>query len=487
MNGSVNVPGASAADLAKVKKVADAAATAAGNAQFTVTVTDGVAGKTFAEIAAAVDAGKSIRLLYVDTTTGAEELLTFAGYGQDHDFLCFFNIIDSYLRLIEIRSDEALNVYEGAISLSGHRHDDRYLKLTGGTVSGDVTIGKDRTLTITSYLDFCSGDGGISIYEESNDAEHPVLSFYGMNGDECVQLDHIETPASDYQAANKKYVDDAVKGSDHDELHQHYWKRTKHNYSIVQGESQALQLSSESRGTTEWSIEYADTIELDSINRVVNLVNPSTLVTTYNEFLDDGEQLLGKYVTKSGYVWYIDADADHGWDTDSDDSVCHIASGAHRITVDYNAEITYVCSADRDAYPDHGVSNGYEYQYIGTPLDNAVKASRIATGSYNGTGTYGVDNPCSLTFDFVPEIVFIMAGAPFTMATDKSGFAFIACYMKGHSTMWDITTNPYRTSNQDPAFLNTVSAEGNSISWYANADYSQLNIAGFPYRYFAIS
>ena len=203
MIGSVNVPGASAADLAKVRKIAEDASTA----NFTVTVTDGVADKTFAEIAAAVDAGKSIRLLHVDTTTGAEELLTFAGYGQDHDFLRFFNIINNYLSIIEIRSDEALSGYGGTISLSGHGHDERYLKLTGGTVNGDVTIGKDHFLTITSSLDFCSGDGGISIYEESNDAEHPVLSFYGMNGDECVQLDHIETPASDYQAANKKYVD----------------------------------------------------------------------------------------------------------------------------------------------------------------------------------------------------------------------------------------------------------------------------------------
>ncbi len=80
-----------------------------------------------------------------------------------------------------------------------------------------------------------------------------------------------------------------------------------------------------------------------------------------------------------------------------------------------------------------------------------------------------------------------MVGEPLDFNTDMGGFAFIACYMKGHSTMWDITTNPYRSSNQEPNFLNTVSAEGNSISWYADADYSQLNIAGFPYRYFAIS
>ncbi len=35
-------------------------------------------------------------------------------------------------------------------------------------------------------------------------------------------------------------------------------------------------------------------------------------------------------------------------------------------------------------------------------------AVQIATGSYVGTGTYGADHPCSLTFDFSPQIVGII-------------------------------------------------------------------------------
>ena len=33
--------------------------------------------------------------------------------------------------------------------------------------------------------------------------------------------------------------------------------------------------------------------------------------------------------------------------------------------------------------------------------------AQIATGSYVGTGTYGQNNPCTLTFDFVPKVLFI--------------------------------------------------------------------------------
>lgn len=37
-------------------------------------------------------------------------------------------------------------------------------------------------------------------------------------------------------------------------------------------------------------------------------------------------------------------------------------------------------------------------------IANGVK---VATGSYVGTGTYGSKNPCSLTFDFKPKLIFM--------------------------------------------------------------------------------
>ena len=52
------------------------------------------------------------------------------------------------------------------------------------------------------------------------------------------------------------------------------------------------------------------------------------------------------------------------------------------------------------------------FQQIKTLIDN-VQASadgkaRIQTGSYVGTGTYGADNLCSLTFDGIPKCVIIL-------------------------------------------------------------------------------
>ena len=44
---------------------------------------------------------------------------------------------------------------------------------------------------------------------------------------------------------------------------------------------------------------------------------------------------------------------------------------------------------------------------------------KIATGSYTGTGTYGADNPCSLTFPFVPKLVAVVCGS----STNIFGYA----------------------------------------------------------------
>lgn len=41
-------------------------------------------------------------------------------------------------------------------------------------------------------------------------------------------------------------------------------------------------------------------------------------------------------------------------------------------------------------------------------LAEAMKAAKVQTGSYVGTGTYGDENPCSLTFEFAPKLVWIV-------------------------------------------------------------------------------
>ena len=87
-----------------------------------------------------------------------------------------------------------------------------------------------------------------------------------------------------------------------------------------------------------------------------------------------------------------------------------------------------------------------------TPLLNSAV---ISVGTYTGTGTFGADNPSTLTFDSAPSIVTIYGGGK-TLAissTDTEGTAYI---------------------------------DGTSAKWYADTAENQLNVSGTTYSYIAI-
>ncbi|MCI8619965.1 MAG: BppU family phage baseplate upper protein [Oscillospiraceae bacterium] len=55
-----------------------------------------------------------------------------------------------------------------------------------------------------------SGDTGFVIVSESNVPTAPAMALYGQNGDEPVRIQGVAAPQGNGDAANKKYVDDAV-------------------------------------------------------------------------------------------------------------------------------------------------------------------------------------------------------------------------------------------------------------------------------------
>lgn len=135
----------------------------------------------------------------------------------------------------------------------------------------------------------------------------------------------------------------------------------------------------------------------------------------------------------------------------------------------------YVQSSNRNAYPDSGISGGYEYEYLGIPFDNSVTAPKIETGSYVGTGTYGQANPNTLTFDFVPALVVIVE---VSVSSLYPGIVFV----NGQTECSGIGSN----SNYVDSYGITISWTGKTVSWYASKDGTQLNKSGTLYRYFAI-
>ena len=114
-------------------------------------------------------------------------------------------------------SDEYLyNDTNNAIGKVNDELDKKFDK-TGGTINGNIYISPEGEVPIyigLGRITFETYNGKNGAYfgmeNRSPDLSKPVITFYGSEGDEPVALAHIEDPTENYDAANKKYVDDAV-------------------------------------------------------------------------------------------------------------------------------------------------------------------------------------------------------------------------------------------------------------------------------------
>ena len=268
---------------------------------------------------------------------------------------------------------------------------------------------------------------------------------------------------------------------------------------------------------------YSKTVSLDP-NGGVSLVSPVTLdgiassTTSANalcdslkQYLDNVPYYIGSDIT-DGKIYYVPTGSDIGYNLGnpgyftfglyryssktfymvlSDGSLSDEKVPAQLVEgVVPTGDWEYLRSSNRNAYPDSGIQDGYEYEYMGVPLDNAVTATKIDTGSYTGTGTYGSSNPNSLTFAFEPKLVFMFKGKLPSYADINS-----ALVLPVYGTTIGMTTeyarclfNIYgRKSGDDYYLYAKKSSDGKTLSWYhgAGAD-DQMNDSGVTFNYIAI-
>lgn len=259
---------------------------------------------------------------------------------------------------------------------------------------------------------------------------------------------------------------------------QHWWQRRTNGsawHPVYGAASTVTVCSSEDENMVKF--KYADEIEI-SDSGVVSLKNPVEVNSPYSNYTELNQHKFfqtGVYPGQdyNSNVYYVPegaADATR----DYTDGTYHVYKTAGVVTSEYSQSIgewEYVQSSNRNTYPDSGIQDGYEYEYLGIPFDNAVTAPRIETGSYVGTGTYNSASPNTLTFGFVPQLVFIfMSPSP-----------RIAVAANGQSV--------FRSDSSETSSIGytDVKWDGNSMSWYnrTNAD-EQLNKNGETYHYIAI-
>ncbi len=122
-------------------------------------------------------------------------------------------------------------------------------------------------------------------------------------------------------------------------------------------------------------------------------------------------------------------------------------------------------------------------------IDAALAAAgncRIATGSYLGTGTWGEANKNTLTFDFTPRAVLIMAnGANFVLNSDAANWVLLVRGVTAYNARY--------ASNNTNGTSYAVEWEDRGVSWYATnrptaTEWAggQLNLSDTTYHYIAI-
>ena len=125
------------------------------------------------------------------------------------------------------------------------------------------------------------------------------------------------------------------------------------------------------------------------------------------------------------------------------------------------------------------------------------KGLQIETGSYKGTGTYGSSKPNSITFSFVPKIVFI--GCNWHQDGAQKGIQYTSALFYAYGL-----TDTYRANGYEAGFatsdngtrnassFNYAKLVGSTLSWYytgtSSQDTRQMNSSNTsaPYQYLAI-
>ena len=231
---------------------------------------------------------------------------------------------------------------------------------------------------------------------------------------------------------------------------------------------------------------YGD-LSIDQSTGAVSISNAQTITLNINSSVSDFYVLVGKYFTPDKTVsqsWggvktltageiYRITDSRYIKYYSDEDSTYVYSQHIDVITSIYSAgdpgDWQYLHSPNRSAYPDSGIQDGYEYEYLGIPFDNAVTAAKIETGSYVGTGEFGSGKKNTLTFSRKPLAVIIQA-------IDARRFAVL---LNGCTS-----GNAVSVGSGDRV---NVSWTDTSVSWYNSEKSSiQMNESGITYLYIAI-
>ena len=185
-------------------------------------------------------------------------------------------------------------------------------------------------------------------------------------------------------------------------LHTHLGDDYLWRKQSISGEiKEAPESSSLGRMSDDETYYYYDSVQLDLANKKIVGVGEH-IIANQSYTSSEWDKVIGKYMLYP-YIkgsWPPNTFYRVTARPNSRDAI--FTAYAEYIEYTYGP-IQYLNSPNADAYPS-GIVEGIQYDVLGKIGDKL----QIQTGSYVGSGVYGVRNQNSLTFNFIPKIVIVM-------------------------------------------------------------------------------
>lgn len=178
--------------------------------------------------------------------------------------------------------------------------------------------------------------------------------------------------------------------------------------------------------------------------------------------------------TPSEYVWYLTV---QGGSSQAPANTSFAFRPCFTLPSTFTA--TYYVDTQGNVYPSQEHTTAGDFSDL---WGNDIPTVKIETGSYVGTGTYGASNPNTLTFSFVPKIVFIS----FTGVASETYSGLSIPFISSCRSAIVFDNRDGSSTRIDVSWSGQNGTPENSVSWYGNSPATQLNTNGITYQYIAL-
>ena len=215
-------------------------------------------------------------------------------------------------------------------------------------------------------------------------------------------------------------------------------------------------------------------------------VDGSTLSYFQDTFVSDAKRVSS--FNGSASVWHLRSqntgNSGSVWSCNSSGGYSSVvSSGNYGLRLSFLLPTTFQATYYVDT--NGGIHEEQEYAQGGSFADlwgNDIPTAKIETGSYTGTGTYGASNPNTLTFSFVPKIVFIS----FTGVASETYSGLSIPFISSCRSAIVFDNRDGSSTRIDVSWSGQNGTPENSVSWYGNSPATQLNTNGITYQYIAL-